>query len=149
MSHCDISFSVRNFFILLTGYSIQIVSVVSIAVCISSSIFSFNLSSDFLICLRLGLVTGCFATKIVQQSSKGSMDVSYVPIFSEILIISCLSIPTKGRNTGSVHTSLVTARLCIVWLATCPILSPVISPSESSFNAKYSAIFIISSHDYS
>ena len=32
----------------------------------------------------LGLVTGCFATKVVQQSSYGRIDVSYVPIFMEM-----------------------------------------------------------------
>ena len=30
---------------------------------------------------RFGFVTGCFATKIVQQSSYGRTDVSYVPYF--------------------------------------------------------------------
>ena len=68
--------------------------------------------------LQSGFVTGCFATKIVQQSSNGWIDVSYVPIFSEISTISCLSNPINGRYTGSVHTSFVAAKLCIVWLAT-------------------------------
>lgn len=65
--------------------STRIVSVVSIAVCISSSIFSSSRHSDFLICFKLGLVTGCFATKIVQQSSYGRMDVSYVSIFLRLI----------------------------------------------------------------
>ena len=39
----------------------------------------------------LGFVTGCFATNVVQQSSYGRIDVSYVPIFNEISTISCLS----------------------------------------------------------
>ena len=66
----------------------------------------------------LGFVTGCFATNVVQQSSYGRIDVSYVPIFNEISTISCLSKAITGLNTGIVHTSLVAARLCIVWLAT-------------------------------
>ena len=62
---CDFS---RVFF-----YSSQtvIVSVVSMAVCISSSIFSFRCCSERSIIFRFGFVTGCFATKIVQQSSNG------------------------------------------------------------------------------
>ena len=51
------------------SYSIQIVSTVSIAVFISSSIFSFRCCSLLLMILIFGFVTGCFATKIVQQSS--------------------------------------------------------------------------------
>ena len=102
-----------------------------------------EVSSDFSIRSRFGFVTGCFATKIVQQSSTGCIDVSYVSIFSEISTISRLSNPIKGRYTGSVQTALVAARLCIVWLATCPILSPVIIPRQPSFFAKCSAIFII------
>ena len=37
---------------------------------------SLSLSSDFLILFIFGFVTGCFATKIVQQSSYGRIDVS-------------------------------------------------------------------------
>ena len=61
-----------------TDYSAStiITSVVSIAVFISSSITSLSLSSDFLILFIFGFVTGCFATKIVQQSSYGRIDVS-------------------------------------------------------------------------
>ena len=53
-----------------------ITSVVSIAVRISSSIFSSRFNSDFAMRSTFGFVTGCFATKIVQQSSYGWMDVS-------------------------------------------------------------------------
>ena len=56
--------------------STVITSVVSMAVAISSSIFSASFNSDFLINSTFGLVTGCFATKIVQQSSYGKIDVS-------------------------------------------------------------------------
>lgn len=62
------------YFILL--YFISIISAVSSAVFINSSIFSLKRSSDRRITSTFGLVTGCFATKIVQQSSKGWMDVS-------------------------------------------------------------------------
>ena len=83
-------------------------SSVSIAFATSSSMQSASLSSDFLITLRFGFVTGCLATNIVQQSSYGRIEVSKVPIFSDMAIISCLSKPIKGLKTGSVHTSFVT-----------------------------------------
>ena len=54
----------------------RITSLVSSAVFISSSIFSSSFFSEFLIFFKLGFVTGCFATKIVQQSSYGRTDVS-------------------------------------------------------------------------
>ena len=44
-------------------------SFVSSAVCTSSSIFSSRFFSCLRITFRFGLVTGCFATKMVQQSS--------------------------------------------------------------------------------
>ena len=50
---------------------------------------------------------------------------------------------TMVMALGRVHTSLVAARLCKVWLATCPILSPVIRPRQPHFFAKCSAIRII------
>ena len=50
-------------------YSTQSVSAVSIAFFTISSISSCNFSSLRLITLIFGLVTGCFATKMVQQSS--------------------------------------------------------------------------------
>ena len=64
--------------------------------------------------IQVRLLTGCFATKIVQQSSNGSIEVSYVPIFSDISIISCLSIPISGLYTGMEQASSVAARDCIV-----------------------------------
>ena len=119
------------------------ISVVFSAVSISSSIFSESFCSERRITLRFGFVTGCLATKIVQQSSNGCMDVSKVSIFLEMRTISSLSKPITGRYTGSVHTSFVEARLCNVWLATYPILSPVIRPRQRSFFAKCSAIRIM------
>ncbi len=83
-------------------YFTLMISAVSIACCINSSIFSERFNSDFSIRSRFGFVTGCFATKIVQQSSNGCIDVSYVSIFSEISTISLLSNPINGRYTGSV-----------------------------------------------
>ena len=74
-----------------------ITSAVSTAVFTSSSIFSDRFSSDFSILSTFGFVTGCFATKIVQQSSNGWIYVSYVSIFSEISTISLLSKPMSGR----------------------------------------------------
>ena len=49
--------------------STTINSPVSSAVCTSSSIFSSRFFSCLRITFRFGLVTGCFATKMVQQSS--------------------------------------------------------------------------------
>ena len=51
-----------------------------------------------------------------------------MPIFRAVRTISSLSIPTRGRNTGRVHTWPVTAMASMVWLATWPRDSPVISP---------------------
>lgn len=56
--------------------STTISSFVSRAVCTSPSIFSSRFFSCLRITFRFGLVTGCFATKIVQQSSYGRIDVS-------------------------------------------------------------------------
>ena len=56
--------------------STTISSFVSRAVLTSPSIFSSRFFSCFRITFRFGLVTGCLATKIVQQSSKGRIDVS-------------------------------------------------------------------------
>ena len=57
-------------------YWISITSAVLSAASISSSIFSASFSSDLRITFRFGFVTGCFATKIVQQSSYGRTEVS-------------------------------------------------------------------------
>ena len=57
-------------------YFTSMTSTVSIACFISSSIFSFRFSSERRITSIFGFVTGCFATKIVQQSSYGRMEVS-------------------------------------------------------------------------
>ena len=46
-----------------------ITSALSTAVCSISPIFSCSFTSERLITFRLGFVTGCFATKMVQQSS--------------------------------------------------------------------------------
>ena len=90
MSHVN---SYGTLLLFTSFYLTTIFSVVSMAVFISSSITSSRLCSCCLIILRLGFVTGCLATNIVQQSSNGWIDVSYVPIFSDISIISCLSKP--------------------------------------------------------
>ena len=57
--------------------------------------------------------------------------------------ISVLSMPINGRNTGIVATISVQPIACIVWLATCPKLSPVINAPHSSFLAICSATRII------
>ena len=58
---------------------------------------------------------GFLGANIVQQSSNGLIDISYVSIFSLILIISNLSIVAHGRITGIFVTALITfmlARVC-------------------------------------
>ena len=62
------------------------------------SILSASFFSDASIFSILGFVTGCFATKIVQQSSKGWMEVSNVLIFSASSMISFLSNAMTGRE---------------------------------------------------
>ncbi len=47
--------------------------------------------------------------------------------------ISVLSIPINGRNTGMVAPLSVQPMACMVWLATCPRLSPVINAPQSPF----------------
>ncbi len=71
------------------------------------------------------------------------MLMSKVPIFWAISIISSLSEPISGRNTGKETTELVTFMLSMVWLATCPRLSPVISAPHFFSFAKRSAMRII------
>ena len=60
-------------------------------------IASYTICSEARIFSGTGFVTGCFATKMVQQSSNGSMEVSYVPIFWAMSMISCLSKAITGR----------------------------------------------------
>ncbi len=71
------------------------------------------------------------------------MEVSKVPIRWATSTISSLSKPIRGRYTGMVQTSLVAARDCMVWEATCPMLSPVIRPRHSVSFAIRSAIRIM------
>ena len=49
----------------------EMTSSVSNAVLTISSIFSSSLVSDLWMIFKFGFVTGCFATKMVQQSSNG------------------------------------------------------------------------------
>ena len=80
IEYVDKSPDIRGIFIFQKAFyssgSQLITSTVSMAVFISSSILSVSFSSDFLITLRFGFVTGCFATNMVQQSSNGKMEVS-------------------------------------------------------------------------
>ena len=57
-------------------YFTMIVSTVFTASANRSTIYSLKFSSDLRITSTYGFVTGCFATKIVQQSSYGRMEVS-------------------------------------------------------------------------
>ncbi len=61
---------------LTTYYFAITTSAVSIASFTSSSIFSLSFLSLRSMTSMIGFVTGCFATKIVQQSSYGRIDVS-------------------------------------------------------------------------
>ena len=58
-------------------------------------------------------------------------------------MISLLSKPISGRNTGISTTMLVVFRACMVWLATWPMLSPVMSASHCSCRATRSAMRIM------
>ena len=49
-----------------------------------------------------------------------------MPMRRDIRIISTLSMPIRGRSTGSSVTLSVTPSASMVWLATCPSDSPVI-----------------------
>ncbi len=62
----------------------------------------------------LGFITGFFGKKTVQQSSYGKILVSKVSIFFAISIISVLSEPISGLNTGKDTTLFVTLILSIV-----------------------------------
>ena len=84
---------------------------------------------------KRGRVRGCFGVNTVQQSSYGRMDVSKVSISLAMAMISRLSIPITGLNTGRSVTMSVQAMALTVWLATCPTLSPVISAPQSCFLA--------------
>ena len=58
-----------------------------------------------------GLITGCFGTNIVQQSSYGNILVSYVLILFDISIISNLSRHATGLITGMFVTLFITTIL--------------------------------------
>ena len=63
---------------------------------------------------KSGRIAGNFGKNTVQQSSYGKMEVSYVPIFLEISIISSLSMAMSGLSTGIVTTALLDVMLSIV-----------------------------------
>ncbi len=73
----------------------------------------------------LGFIAGCSGRNTVQQSSYGRMDVEKVPIALARSMISSLSKPISGRSTGRVTTAFEEVSPSMVWLATCPKLSPV------------------------
>ena len=82
---------------------------------------------------------GCLGVKMVQQSSKGSMEMSKVSMRRASSTISDLSVPISGRNTGSEATASVQAMAWMVWLATWPRLSPVTRAAQPSSRATRSA----------
>ena len=71
------------------------------------------------------------------------MEVSKVSICRAMRTISSLSMPMHGRNTGSSHTAPVTAMAGMVWLATWPSDSPVMSAPQPYSTATFSAMRII------
>ena len=74
--------------------------------------YSYKNFASFLIDVSiLGLITGCFGKNMVQQSSYGNIDVSYVTIFFAISIISNLSIQQTGLITGKFVTELIVSIL--------------------------------------
>src|SRR5699024_1201624 len=66
-----------------------------------------TLLSNFLTISRFGFVFGAFGLKIVQQSSKGRIEVSYVPMRLAMATISFISKVNKGLRTGKFVTSLI------------------------------------------
>ena len=62
-----------------------------------------------------------------------------MPISRAMRMISTLSVPIRGRRTGSFVTSSVTPSALMVWLATCPRDSPVTSAEAWDFRATASA----------
>lgn len=58
-----------------------------------------------------------------------------MPILREIAMISVLSMPISGRRIGRFCAASVQAMACMVWLATCARLSPVIKASISLWSA--------------
>ena len=66
-----------------------------------------------------------------------------MPISRAMRIISTLSVPMRGRSTGSFVTSSVTPSALMVWLATCPSDSPVTRAEAWDFRATASAIRIM------
>ena len=81
--------------------------------------------------------------KDMQQSSYGSIEMSYVSMRCASATISALSLPISGRKTGMFAAASVQAIAWIVWLATCPRLSPVISAPQSFSRAMRSAARIM------
>ena len=59
-------------------------------------------------------------TPICKMKSKvlAGKKLSIVPILRAMVTISSLSMPIRGRSTGMVVTSSLTASACMVWLAT-------------------------------
>ena len=124
-------------------------STVSMASCINASIFSLN----FLLDHYGSHLSSVLSPDVLPQKSYSSLHMAgwmshMHRFFLKSSTISCLSNPISGRYTGIVHTSLVAARDCIVWLATCPILSPVIRPRHLFFFRKMLCNFHhITAHD--
>src|SRR5699024_6894928 len=65
-----------------------------------------------------GFVFGDFGLNIVQQSSNGRIDVSYVPNCLAILTMSFFSCVSSGLSTGRLVTSLIAYMLVSVCEAT-------------------------------
>jgi len=83
----------------------------------------------------LGLLVGT-----PQVATPGRIDVSYVPIASAYRTICCLFMPTNGLSTDILFkTQSAEVMFWSVWLAFCPIASPVTMAVQFSFVAICSA----------
>ena len=75
--------------------------------------------------VRFACVSGLRGMKSVQQSGASCDEMGNVPNCCDCAMISSLSEPMSGRNTGSETASFVARMLSSVCEATCPRLSPV------------------------
>lgn len=107
---------------------------------IDSRFNAFSISSSL---SRLALVLGLLVGT-PHEDTPGRMEISYVPISLAYFSIWSLFIPTSGlRAANFFRTQSVAAMFSSVWLAFCPIASPVTIALQPSRMAICSAILNI------
>ena len=93
-------------------------SLVSRALSTSASIPSSRLRSWRRMTLRLGLVTGCLATKIVQQSLAATNEVCTIPVYRPLIGFDKLEIVEVAQRIGTFETSILPYEDC------CTVFTP-------------------------